>query len=230
MVIFVAISLLGGCSSGGGGSAAITPADPAVSTLSFPLQSAYKTLVADGMTKNFTVSGACSGTGIRTISPATTAAIFEGVAGFSAVESLTMLFTDCTPASVTTTAASYYDSNYVPIGFNSIGINYGVYLTPPTIPTSVAVGGAEVVGTETLYTDSTKATGIGRIDVSYVVEADTATAAIVNLIGKNYNAAGTLIATEQDRYRIAATGALTPISADILYANGSATHLVITYN
>jgi len=63
---------------------------------------------------------------------------------------------------------------------------------------------------------------------SYVVEADTATTAIVNLIGKIYTAAGTLSATEQDRYRIAATGALVPVSADILYSTG--THLVFTYN
>jgi hypothetical protein len=65
--------------------------------------------------------------------------------------------------------------------------------------------------------------------LSYVVEADTSTTAIVNLIAKSYNAAGTLIATEQDRYRITSTGALTPTSIDIQAANGSTTHLVFTF-
>lgn len=65
---------------------------------------------------------------------------------------------------------------------------------------------------------------------SYVVETDTATSAIVNLIAKNYNAAGTLTATEQTRYRIASTGALTPTSTDIQAANGSTNRFVFTYN
>lgn len=122
------------------------------------------------------------------------------------------------------------DSNYVPLGFNSVGVNYGVYLTPPTIPASVTVGLTGIIGTITLYTDSTKAVGNGRQDISYIIEADTSTTAIVNLISKLYNAGSTLIATEQDRFRIAATGALVPISADIQYANGSTTHLLLTYN
>lgn len=219
---------LSGCSGGGGGGSA--PAGPVTSTLSFPLQSAYKTLVANGLTKTFTVSGTCSGTGSKTSAPATTAATFEGVAGFSAVGTLTMSLSNCTPASTAQTYTGYFDSNYVPLGMNSVGVNYGVYLTPPTIPTSVTVGGTAIYGTETLYTDSTKATGNGRVDGSYVIEAETSTTAIVNLIGKIYNAAGTLIVTEQDRFRIAATGALTPISSDLQYANGSTTHFVLTYN
>jgi len=91
------------------------------------------------------------------------------------------------------------------------------------------VGGTAVLGTETLYTDSTKSTPNGRVDLSYVVEADTATTAIINLISKNYNASGTLTATEQNRYRINATGTLTPTVFDIQYSNGSTTHLIFTF-
>lgn len=225
LVLFIA--LLTGCSGGGGGGAA-APAGPVTSTLSFPLQTAYKTLVANGLTKSFTVSGTCSGSGSRTIAPATTAATFEGVAGFSAVTTINISLTNCTPATTAQTSTNYCDNNYVPLGFNSVGVNYGVFLTPPTIPASVTVGGTGVVGTLTLYTNSTKATGNGRIDQSYVIEADTSTTAIVNLIAKLYNAAGTLTATEQGRHRITATGALTPVSVDIQYANGSI--MILTYN
>jgi len=225
----LASALLTACGGGGGGGAA-TPTGPVASTLSFPLQSARNTLIANGLTKTFTVSGTCSGTGSKTSAPAATAATFEGIAALSAVGTITMSLSNCTPASTAQTSTFYFDSSYVSLGFNSVGVNYGVYLTPPIIPTSVTVGGTAIVGTETLYTDSTKATGNGRIDSSYVVEADTSTTAIVNLISKIYNAGGTLTATEQDRYRISAVGALTPISADIQYANGSSTHLILTYN
>jgi hypothetical protein len=120
------------------------------------------------------------------------------------------------------------DTNYVTLGFNSIGVNYGVYLTPPVYPTSVSVGATGVVGTENLYTNSTKAVSNGTITGSYVVTADTATTAIVNVIAKIYNSSATLTATEQDFYRIDAAGTLTPLSVDILYAAGQ--HLVLTYN
>jgi hypothetical protein len=110
-----------------------------------------------------------------------------------------------------------------------VGVNYGVFLTPLAIPTSVTVGGTAVLGTETLYTDSTKSTPNGRTDLSYVVEADTSTTAIINVIFKGYNTGGTLTSTEQDRYRITATGTLTPTTVDIQYSNGSTTHLVLTF-
>jgi hypothetical protein len=98
------------------------------------------------------------------------------------------------------------------------------------IPSSVTVGATGILGTQTLYTNSTKTTGEGTIAVSYVVEADTASTAIVNVIAKIYNIAGTLTATEQDRYRITSTGALTPTSVDIQYANGSTNRVIFTYN
>jgi hypothetical protein len=141
-----------------------------------------------------------------------------------------MTFSNCTPASSSTTATSYYDNGYVPLGFNNVGISYGVYVSPPTIPTFVTIGGTGGVGTETLYRDSTKTTVIGRLDVSYLVETESATTAVINLIGKNYNAAGTLTSTEKNRYRINSTGTLIPISADLQYTDAAATHLLITYN
>ena len=145
-----------------------------------------------------------------------------------------MSFTNCMPASNAQSSTDYWDSNYVDLGFNtglsSADANYGVFLTAPSIPTSVTVGGTGIVGTETLYTDSTKATGYGTAALSYVIEADTSTTAIVNLISKVYNTGSTLLWTEQKRYRITSAGALTPVSADIQYANGSTTHLILTYN
>ncbi|MGB7649861.1 MAG: hypothetical protein WBL62_01530 [Gallionella sp.] len=225
-LLLSASALLTAC-GGGGGAAPTTPTGPVVSTLSFPLQSADKTIIANGFTKTMLISGTCSGTGSNTASPATTPAVFEGVAGFSSARTITLTFTNCTPASIAQTFTAYYDNNYLPHGMNSVGVNYGVFLTPPTIPASVTVGGTGVIGTETLYTDSTKLVGNGRQDGSYVIEADTANTAIVNFIWKIYNAAGVLSSTSQVRFRIAMTGALVPLSEDIQYATG--THLLLTY-
>lgn len=140
---------------------------------------------------------------------------------------MNMTLSGCTPSSINSTSTAYYDNNYIPLGSNSIGVNYAVYQAAPPLPTSVSVGETGTYGTQNLYTDSTKATGNGSIVQSYVVEADTSTTAILNRISKHYNAAGNLTATEQDRYRIATVGALDQISADVQYATG--VHLVITY-
>ena len=221
-------ALLSACGGGSDGTSAVQ--QPAASTASFPLQSGFRALVANGLSKSFTISGTCSGSGNKSTSPANTAATFEGTAGFSATSTLTLSFSNCTPASTATTSTAYVDSNYDPLGFNSVGVNYGVYLTRLVIPTSVTVGATGTLGTQTLYTNSSKTTLNGKMNLSYVIEADTSTTAIVNLISKIYNTSGTLTATEQDRYRITSTGALAPISIDIQAANGSTNHLVLTFN
>ncbi|CAG4884403.1 protein of unknown function [Georgfuchsia toluolica] len=223
LVLLITLSGCGGGGGGGGGSRG-----PVASTLSFPLQTGYKALIVNGLTKSFTVTGSCTGSGTHSTSPANTAATFEGVAGLSATTTLTMSLSNCTPASITDTTLDYYDSNYVPLGNSDVAVGYDVWLTPPSMPTSVTVGATGTIGTKTFYTDSTKATGDGKQITTYVIEADTANTAIVNLISNIYDASDTLIATEQDRYRIDAAGTLTPISADILYADGM--HLVLTYS
>jgi hypothetical protein len=226
LAISISIALISGCGGGGGG----TASGPVTSTLSFPLQSGVKTLIANGMSRTFTISGTCSGSGTVSRSAANTPSTFETVTGFSATETINFSYTNCTPASTAQTATLYYDSSYNALGLNSPGVNYGVWLVAPSIPTSVAVGQTAVVGTETLYTDNTKTVPNGRIDASYVILADTATTAIVDEIDKGYDSAGTLIYTEQDHYRIDSTGTLTATSVDIQAANGSTNHLVWTFN
>jgi len=193
---------------------------------------------ATGESRNFTAtqtgSVSCSGTGNITVAPASTSTTFDitpthTVAAVSAVETLTLNWTNCLPASNSTTATGYYTpGTYVPLGFNSVGANYGAYLTAPTIPTTVTVGGTGIMGTENLYTDSTEVTSNGRIDVSYVVTADTVSTAIVTIINKEYDASSTLFFTELDAWRITTSGVATRISTTVQYASG--TNIVWTYN
>ena len=225
VAVILASALVGCGGSSGGGSIQASS-----EVTSFPLQAGYKALIAGGLQKTFTVSGTCSGSGSKTTAPASTSATFEGSAALSSAATLTISFTNCTPASIAQTFTSYVDSNYAPLGFNSVGVSYGVFLTPPSIPSSVFVGATATIGTETFYTDSTKKIGNGTQVLSYVVQADTSTTAVINFISKIFNSSGTLTAIEQDFYRINASGTLAPLTSDIQYSNGSTTHLVLTYS
>jgi len=208
----------------------ITLSSTALPTGAFSFLSPYSTVIANGLSRTFTVSGTCSGSGSKTNGPAKTSTTFENIPALSAVVTFTMNLTNCTPASTAQTYTAYYDNNYAPLGMNSVGVNYGVYTAPLVIPQTVFVGDTAILGTEALYTSSTKQTSNGRVDQSYVVAAETQNSAIVTVIGKIYSAGGILTSTEQDRYRITTSGVLTPISVDIQYSNGSTTHLVLTYN
>ncbi len=225
-ITVICTSLLTACGGGGGGAPAAT--GPAASSSAFPLKSAFSALIAAGETKSMIVSGTCTGTANATRAPAAGGATFEGVAGrLPASSALTISLTNCTPASIASTATGFYDSNYTPLGSNTVGGNYGVFLTVPVIPTTVAVGDTGTLGTQNLYTNSAKTTPAGQRVSSYVVEADTTTTAIVNLISKEFNTSNVLLATEQDRYRISASGTLILVSIDVQASNGSTTHLFL---
>jgi hypothetical protein len=146
------------------------------------------------------------------------------VSALSGTTVVTTSFSNCTPSSSADTTTSYTNSSYIPLGYSILGGKYGVYASTPVLPTTIRVSDTGIIGSVTRYTNSTKSTGAGRQDVSYVVEADTATTAIINVIAKFYSSSNTLEATEQDRYRIDANNTMTPVSMDIVYSNG--THLI----
>jgi len=223
LLISFVFSFLAACGGGGGGGGGTV-----ASANTFDIQAGWSRLVANGFTSTFTVSGTCSGTFNLTDGAANTSTTFEGAPAISgnSVISMTLSTSGCTP-STASTETRYYDSNYNLLGYSVLGGSYGVWVTPPTFSNTARVGDVVVVGTVNKYTNSTKSTSAGRQENSYVIEPDTATTAITNLITKNYNTSNALTSTEQDRYRIAADGSLTLISIDIQYANGSTTHLVM---
>jgi hypothetical protein len=221
----IAALVLTGC--GGGGSS--TPSGSVTSTLSFPLQSAYKATVAAGSVTHFTITGTCSGSATQTNSTPTSPVTFEGNTNAQSVTvTQTPSYTNCIAASPSTTSTEYYDSNYEPLGEIDVGTMYGVYQVPIVLPTSVMVGDTATLGTEALYTDSTKATANGSVVFSYVVEADTASTAIVNLIGHVSITSLGIVGIEQRRFKIAATGALVPVSIDLQYTAPTAHHEIFT--
>jgi hypothetical protein len=221
--ITLAITLTA-CGGGGGGGSS---SGPVTSANTFDISSGYTRLSASGFSKALTVSGTCSGSFSLTSGPATNSTTFEGAAAFSGNSVATLNLSNCTPASNVSTTTRYFDANYAPIGYSIVGGDYGVWAATPTLPVAAKVGDVAVVGTINKFTNSSRSTPAGKKENSYVIEADTSTTAIANLISKTYNASNILTSTEQDRYRVAADGSLTLISIDIQYANGSTTHLVM---
>jgi hypothetical protein len=219
--VLVAIGVLPGC--GGGGSS-----DPAVTSVtSFPLQAAYKALVAAGYSANYTVSGTCTGTANTTTATPVTGT-FEGSAALAVTSTLTASFTNCTPASLALPGQNFYDSNYNLLGTVTSNA-YAKFVTPMApIPALVKAGDTGLLGSETVYTDSTKAVSAGKVDLSYVVATDTATTAMVTLILTSYNASSQPLLTQQVKYRITGDGMLTIVSNDLQFSTTSTTHLVLT--
>lgn len=196
--------------------------------MSFPLATGYGARIAAGTTDNYTISGSCTGSATSTNGVAS-ASTFEGVTGFAAAQTITVSFTNCTPATNAVSGATDWDSSYTPLGASLPGVEYAKFLTaPPPLPASVRVGDTAVYATLTTYTDSTKTVTTGQRILSYVVEADTADTAIVNLISKGYNTSNQLLFTQQSRLRISASGALTAVSIDVQYSTTSTNHLVYT--
>lgn len=221
--------LVVGCGGGGGGGSASNA--PVSSTLDFPFLTAYTSFVASGYSKNYTVSGTCSGSATETVSGANGSSTFEGQSGrLSAVSTVTFNLSNCSNGasggSSGGTQTAFYDTNYQLLGYNFPGEEYGVFGTV-NIPSTVRVGNTAVFTTASLFTDSSKSTSSGRRELSYVVEPDTATTALINLISRNYNTSNQLLSTTQTRYRISSTGPLEAVSTDIQYSTTSNARLIL---
>jgi len=217
------------------------------STLSFQLASAWRhwnavgqnvTLTARGSSSTETILGLCSGTRTFNDAPAGGGAAFLGAPALSAVGVSTTTWTNCTPASSSSTGMSYYDTNYNDIGSISQSGRLGQWVSF-TLPTTVKVGDVGIIGAVNFYTDITKNTADGRREVSYIVESDTANTAVINIISKYYNPYiannttkdGKLSLTTQYRYKLDTTSNnLKLISTDLQYyiagSNTTAHHYV----
>lgn len=213
---------LTGCGGGGGGSTT-----PSTAT-TYPFRSGYQSLISQSEVNNFSISGTCTGTATETRSAAV-AATFEGVPGVSATTTLTGSYSNCSPASFAGTSISYYDTNYKPLGSTIPGTDYAVYAVSD-LPISVKVGDTAQFGTADVYSTSTKQVKTGTRTLSYAVETDSGSTAIVNLIAKAYNTSNQLLYTQQSRYRINTSGQLTAVSKDIQYSTTSTAHMVWTKN
>lgn len=210
-----------GC--GGGGESSSSTSVPVASSSTFPLQSALATLAANGWTNSFSISGVCSGSGSRTVLPANISSPYPALI---ALETVNWTYTNCTPTPNLVMYNRYFSNTnyqpYQPIVFSYTTNNVlGVYNAPPSIPASVQVGDTGTVGTVTFYPNLTSSTSIGNVVETYAVTADTSSTAIITLIFTTHDGSGSLASTEQEAWRITTGGGMTPVSANVQYAQNS---------
>lgn len=210
--LFIALAACGGKGDDDAPpAAAIGPVVPVVSTLTFPLKAAHdllvtfgeqtSTLYAKGTPDTASVDGVCSGTLVVTGTSINFPQPFKGVPRQFAINGLQTTYRNCPASNANESTMVYYNDQYLPLGSNAPGA-YGVWSALAVIPGSVTVGMFGQIGTEQFYSDSTMHTPLGRVDHSYVVEPDTATTAIVNLISQRFDVDNQLQYTVQERRRI----------------------------
>jgi hypothetical protein len=211
---------------GGGGS---EPGGAVASNLSFDLSTALRQVTTAGQSANFSIvaSNGCVGTGSLTSGPANTSTTFEAQSALSSTSRLEINYTNCTPALISNLVTNYYDLNYTPLGALGDNGKYIVY-NSVSAPSSVRVGDIGIIGDGNRYSDISKASSEGTIQLSYVVEADTASTAIISVASKAYSSSSALEITQLVKYRINASSSLTLVSQTIQYANGVS--VVLTKN
>ena len=222
-----AFSLLAACGGGGGGSSG-----PVASTSAFNVLAAYVSTFTNPSTNTFRVTGTSGSNQITGSGTATTGNVtsgtFEGLASLQRTTTVTGSFlVNGTSYPLAGSTVSWTDSNYVPRG-ESGGSEYIVITGTPTLPTSVHVGDTGPVYTANRYTSSTKTTPLGTLTTTYVVEADTASTALVTLINtyKSTSNVTTKVATAQ--FRITTANTFTRIKETLL-DNTTNLSMTLTY-
>jgi hypothetical protein len=207
ILAFGAMTLLAAC--GGGGGTADTSTSKVTSTESFMLKAALANSL-QASAKNVTVNGTISGvvvTGSGSVTDGSlSSGTFEGVSLFQQTSTSTIDFLiNGATVPFNDTTVYWYDSNNIPIG-NSDDEEYTVVNGTPIIPTTVKVNDTGIMYTANRYSDSTKTTLLGTSSVSYVIQADTATTALMKIINKEIDTNGdTTTYTELSRITPAGT-------------------------
>lgn len=215
VAVFILAVSVASCGGGGASTGYSATGNPtAVSTLSFPLQKGLRGLSEFSRSTDYLISGTCDGFYSASNGDAVPSS-FEGRTALAVTSTISLSFYNCTPASSISTGTSYFDADFNPLGIRDANGEYGVFAAPVMVPATVMVGDSGSLGVMQLYRDSTKTTLNGWEVMTYVVEANDADSAVLDLITKSYDANNVLMLTSHDRYRIVASGAMIPLSSAI---------------
>jgi hypothetical protein len=222
------VALLTACGGGGGGDGG-TPA-PVASADTFPLTTVYANTLQSS-SNTYSISGVVNGVAVTGSGTVTRGALSSGTFEGSSAQQRTTTSTGSIVANgqtipLNTSSIGWFDSNYLPLG-SSGGEEYVVVVGSAVIPATVRVSDTATVYTANRYSDSSKTVLLGTDTVSYVVEADTATTALLTLISTERDTSNTLTSTSAQQVRITPSGTFTRIKETLL--EGSNT-LTFTYN
>lgn len=221
-------SLLCACGGGGSGDGSAAPSTP--TTLNFAANAGYKARIVSGSNDNFSLSGTCGGTAAINTGPANVPVTFEGVNGFSAAQTSTVTFAPgCTTQAPMVTGRTYYNSSFTPIGLAIDGGEYAKFEAPPTgLPTTAKVHTTGPIVTYLSYNDSTQAVRNGKRILTYSIDNDTSTTAILNIITTSVDLTGSTLSVQQSRYHMTESGALTLATITVDFNDAVKTKLIFT--
>lgn len=226
LVIGVAItSTLIAC--GGGGDSG--PSAPVVSQSTYALKTLLANAANDRRTLSWTLTGTVSGvaaTGSGSVSQgALNSVAFEGKSALAKTITLTGTITaNGNTIPFDSTATSYLDSNYNPLGTQ--GVEYRVVVGTPNIPQSIKVGDTGTVYVANRYQSPSKTVLLGTETTSYVLEADTSTTALLKIIEADKDNSGRQTQSSTISYRVGADGSISRIGETLISLTDN---LSITY-
>jgi len=219
--------LLSACGGGGGG-----VSGPVAATESFSLTKMWANMLTTPSTNNVTIqgtlnSGADPVTGTGTISFSNlSAGTFEGKPAQKQTQTNAVsLVSKGQTIPVNDKIDNWVDSNYTPNGESGYE-DYIVVTALGTIPSAARINDTGNLYTANRYASSTKAVLRGTRTASYVVEADTASTALVSLILEDKNTSNVTTSKSTLQLRITPTGAFTRIKETYV---STTTSLIITY-
>lgn len=226
----IAVALLSAC-GGGGGSSGSSSTAPSVATFNY--QAAVTKMYQTGQNVSFNASlsgsTSCSGSGSYVQSPATTATTFnitptQSVNALSGTETITINWTNCTPASLVISATDFINTSATTsIGFLRTG-DYEVNTVLPVYPTTVHVGDSGSLGTTELYTDSTETTRTGYAISKYAVTAGGSSSSVtITETDQYYDTSNSLLNTQIIVMQLSSSNTLSITSLTIFDAQNGDT-------
>nr|WP_315262177.1 hypothetical protein [uncultured Limnohabitans sp.] len=237
LTLLVAL-LLSGCGASDDDWASKDPSAKAASTQSFDITQAWTNFNLEPQTAPMTISGSCTGTLILTNTSAMTV---SGAYRYNQ-NIVNRLYNTCIAPFVTTvsnysTVAYFNYSTAVPLLKNvryTYGTTTNVWRAPADFPSAAKVGDSGLIGVIDNYTTASPVTKAGLEEWTYVIEMDTASSVVFNLIVKAYSTttsttatdylSAPLIQTEQYRYRVGPNNTMKMQSYDIEKSTGFKTH------
>jgi hypothetical protein len=204
----------------GGGGTSGTAAAPAVSIDTYPLRQAWVNFVTGSQTRAFTISGtvqgaAVTGSGSTTVG-ALQAATFEGAV---ALGKTTIVTGTISAAGQTipygSSSTSYFSPSptYLALGYAS-SAEYAVVKSQEVIPLTARVNDTGVIYTYTRYGSSNKTGILGTTTVSYAIQPDSPSTALLKVISTDIAYYGSAQSTSILTFRMTPTGDLTKLTEE----------------
>jgi hypothetical protein len=170
-------------------------------------------------TRSFSVTGTINGVAVSGSGSAT----FGGLAGSSFEGRGALAKTTVLTGSILAngqafpyggTTISYVDSNYQPLG--TVSDEYWVVVGTPTIPQTARVNDTGILYTYNRYGSSAKTPLRGTVTVSYALQPDTASTALLRIVLTERASDGAVLSTTIQSFRMTPAGALTRLTEEFL--------------